>query len=284
MSTKTAQTLKLRLLQFAIDVFIGTLKIFPRNQRQTLLTAISRLIFRFAKRTRSRCLTNIARAFPEKNDEQIMALAKKSYANIVLGVTETFWLEDIDLQVHFSNNVEELLRSGEPVVVAAMHMGCCEAVPLAVEQVTGRSTTLSNIPKNMPFAFELYQNVGIKVIDRNKKNSFFEVLKAARTGEVVSLHSDFHGTEVELDFFGEKTGAPAGIATISALAKAPVVIAYSVYDDDATCHVYFELFSEQPAPKAKDEMYELIRQMYKRYEGIIFKHSDNWYWSYNRFR
>lgn len=284
MSTKTKQKLQLRLLQFAIDVFIGTLKIFPRNQRQTLLTAISRLIFRFAERTRGRCLTNIARAFPDKNKEQIMALAKKSYANIVLGVTETFWLEDIDLQVHFSDNVEELLRSGGPVAVAAMHMGCCEAVPLAVEQVTGRSTTLSNIPKNMPFAFELYQNVGIKVIDRNKKNSFFEVLKAVRAGEVVSLHSDFHGTEVELDFFGEKTGAPAGIATISALAKAPIVIAYSVYDDDATCHVYFELFSEQPAPKAKDEMYELIRQMYKRYEDIIFKHSDNWYWSYNRFR
>ena len=76
MSTKTKQKLQLRLLQFAIDVFIGTLKIFPRNQRQTLLTAISRLIFRFAERTRGRCLTNIARAFPDKNKEQIMALAR----------------------------------------------------------------------------------------------------------------------------------------------------------------------------------------------------------------
>lgn len=284
MSTETTKQLKLRLLQFAIDAFIGTLKIFPRNKRQTLLTAISRLIFRFAKRTRTRCLDNITRAFPNFTDDEVMALAKKSYANIVMGVTETFWLEDIDLNVHYGDRVEEIFRSGKPVVVAAMHMGCCEAVPLAVEQVTSRSTTLSNIPKNMPFAFELYQNVGIKVIDRNKKNSFFDVLKAARTGEIVSLHSDFHGTEVDLEFFGQATGAPAGIATLSALAKAPVVIGYSVYDDDATCHVHFELFSQEPAPKAKDGMHDMVRDMYQRYETLIRENAKNWYWSYNRFR
>lgn len=284
MSTKPTNNIKLRLLQFAIDVFIGTLKIFPRQQRQTLLSGISRLIFRFAERTRVRCLENIARANPNMSTQEIAALAKKSYANIVLGVTETFWLEDIDLQVHFGEGVEDILRQSKPVVVAAMHMGCCEAVPLAVEQVTSRSTTLSNIPKNMPFASELYKNVGIKVIDRNKKNSFFDVLKAARSGEVVSLHSDFHGTEVELEFFGHKTGAPAGIATLSALANASVLIAYSVYDEDATCHVYFELFSEAPASKAKEQMYDMVRQMYKRYEEIIRQHPDNWYWSYNRFR
>lgn len=284
MNTETTKNIKLRLLQFAIDVFIGTLKIFPRKQRQTLLTGISRLIFRFAKRTRSRCLENITRAHPEMTETQVLALAKKSYANVVLGVTETFWLEDIDLHVHYGDGVEALLRSGKPVVVAAMHMGCCEAVPLAVEQVTSRSTTLSNIPKNMPFAFELYQNVGINVIDRNKKNAFFDVLKAARTGEVVSLHSDFHGEELDVDFFGCKTGAPAGIATLSALARASVLIAYSYYEDDATCHVNFELFSEEPAPKAKEGMHDMVRQMYTRYEALIRQHSDNWYWSYHRFR
>ena len=269
--------------RFIQRIFLRVHRMTPKN-RFKLLNGLSRTILRLSKRTRQRTISNIKRAMPYLRSTEAYALAIESYACVVSGVLDTFWLNELEIEYEFDQKTKNILYSGKGAVIATLHMNCYETVPLAIQQLTGRSTTLSKLPENFPLVANNYQQAEIECIDKNQPNSLFKLISALQKNRIVTLHADHYANDIEMEFFEQKTKAPSGAALLSSLGNAPLLLGYSVKLNDARYRVYFETISDSPLGKDKQLHKEYMNKLYRRFEQIILDFPNQWYWSYNRWR
>ncbi|QBG36399.1 lysophospholipid acyltransferase family protein [Litorilituus sediminis] len=287
-ATVNEQTWRSKLQTKVIDMILTFIKSRRRTTRATLIRALGKTIFRCAKKTRNRAIKNIANALPELSIAQVSALAEKAYANCAFGVMESFWLEQLEPEIFCDEATLRILQSGQGACIATMHLGCYDAVPVAVQKLANQSVTLTDIPSFIEQGESHYQKGNIIAIDKNSSSAFSELLKSARNNAYISLHSDLWANEVSVDFFGQTTKAPAGVALLSAISKKPLLLGYAVYQEDTRIKVFFETIYQFDAPhpnnreaKTPEQLMQIIHQ---RFEDIIKQYPEQWYWSYKRWR
>lgn len=192
---------KHRAINSLITLIIKGIKKLELHQRRWLTEKLATLILATSSKTRTRAIANIKRAFSNLSNKEARALAVSSYQNIVYGVFESFWLDEIETHFDIDDDAKMLLLSGEPLSVATMHMNCYEMVPFALQNLTDRSTTLSNIPEFLLCADEVYTKHGIRYFNKKNGKSFIQLLGAIRSNKVVSLHSDHFSNDTQVEFF-----------------------------------------------------------------------------------
>lgn len=267
-----------------IDLIILLFKALSRRQRKRVAFSLATLILKLAKKTRLRAIANISNAMPHLSHEEVEHLAFTSYQNIVFGVLECFWLDQVTFDFHISSSAQKILDSGAGVSVATMHMGCYEAVPFALQALTQRSSTLSKIPKFLTCAQQVYQRMGVQCIDKHETGGIFHLLKAINNQRVVSLHSDHYASDTELTFFGRKTGAPCGAAILSAYGRVPLLLSFAILQPDGRYKVYIETVNSTCVQHDQASYHLAMKQVYQRFEEIILQYPEHWYWSYKRWR
>lgn len=276
--------MKNTLVSALINIIIKCLKLFSRCQRQKFAKAIAKLILNNAKKTRNRAIKNIASALPHLNAAQVKKLAYKSYQNIVCGVLECFWLNELAIDIECDEQTLELLHNVEGTAVATMHMSCYEIAPVAIERLVGRATTMSKIPDFLKSAEDIYQQSNITVINSKDPNAFMQLLQEAKNKSVICLHADHFSTNVTVKFFNRETSAPSGIAIVSAFQKVPLLICYALLQENGRYKVVFETVSTTPVENSTQAITQAMENIYQRFEEIIKAHPEQWYWSYNRWR
>jgi len=273
--------LKKTLATKSLTIFIFILKFFSRKKRRIVLSNIGKIILYCSTKTQNRAISNIRRAMPQLSQKEAKELAFTAYGNCSFGVSESFWLNELEPDIYCDDHTLSLLKSGKGACIATMHLGCCEAVPLAVAKLTHKSSTLTNIPKFLENGLLFYKETGIDAIDKNSHRSFLELIKKAQENHYISLHSDLRGIDVDMNFFNQKVKAPAGVALLSIMAKKPLLFGYSIYDQQGNIKVCFETIYDEVCHLSPEQIMTII---YQRYEKIIRQHPEQWYWSYNRWR
>ena len=279
-----AHQTKIRPASLAISFIAWLLTKLPPQARQGLIFSLASLILKHAHSTRLRSISNIQHALPHLSDKDALNLALTAYKNICLGVAETFWLDKLSVEIECDNKTRKLLLSGTGLTVATLHMSCYEAIPLALQLLTGRSTTLSKVPVIYPEAENLYSNAGIECINKDEGNSLFKLLSAINDNRIVSIHNDHYADDMEINFFNRTTKAPIGAGMLSSLAQCPLLVGYAVREKNSHYRVFIETISESPIKRDLPEIQAAIRAVYRRFEAIITLHPDQWYWSYKRWR
>lgn len=277
-----------KLQTMAIDKMLAFLSKRSRTSRAKIIKTLGKLILRFAKKTRLRAINNIANALPELSVSEIKLLAEKAYANCAFGVMESFWLAQLEPEIFCDEDTLRILQSGQGACIATMHLGCYDAVPLAVQKFANDSVTLTDIPSFITEGSSFYQQAQITAIDKNSHGAFAELLKHARSNAYISLHSDLWANEVPVDFFAQQTKAPGGVALLSAISKKPLLLGYAVYQEDGQIKVFFETIYHIGEPSINDNEpqtpEQLMQRIYHRFEQIIKQYPEQWYWSYKRWR
>ena len=246
---------------------------------------IARVIFTLSPKTKKRSIHNLRIAIPdETNDDKIRYLAVTAYQHCVFGVLEVFWFEDVEYTFEMDAATKKLVASGVPLSIATMHLSCCEAVPFALQALTGRVTTVSKVPKLTAGLQSLYEKHGVCCIDKSKAGTFFSLLSKINVNGVICLHSDHFGSDVDVEFFKQKTGAPAGPAMLSAQAKTPLLIAYAVLEKNNTYTIHIETVSLLPVGQSLDAFQFAMQTIYRRFEIIILKYPEQWCWFYKRWQ
>lgn len=290
----------------AVRLLVNILKKLPRIRRKKLIANIGKTILYFAKKTKQRAIKNITKAMPELSIKEVTDLAFNAYGNCAFGVAETFWLSQVEPDIFCDEETLRILQSGQGACIATMHLGCYEAVPLAVAKFAKHSATLTNIPIFLEDTMDFYSAVNITAINKNTDNAFNDLLKKAGSNAYISLHCDLYANQTEVTFFGQKTKAPSGVVLLAKMAKKPLLLAYAVYQDDGQVQVYFETISMSPAPDVPDllsraqqveqtakqkenttteqSVEEVMAKIYQRFEQIIRQYPSQWYWSYNRWK
>lgn len=272
-----------RYLDWCVKLIIRCLKLFSRFQRRRFAYLLGYLIFTVSTRTQKRAISNVINAMPDLTRQEARNLALKAYQNTVLGVFECFWLEQLDYRVSCDALAAQHLASEQGAVVVTLHMGCYELVPFVVQQQTQRSATISNIPIYLDSANEIYQRAGIRCINKKHPQAFFKLIEAVKNKLNVCIHSDHYADDLELEFFGRKTGVPSGAAVLSRIGKKPLILSYAIHKPDGTYLINFK-FIEILEGTCKDKVQDIMQQVYEQFELIILQHPDQWYWSYNRWR
>jgi KDO2-lipid IV(A) lauroyltransferase len=273
---------------FLISLFVKILLVFSRKARSKFLKRVGKLMFKCSKKARKRAINNISNALPTLSRVEVKRTAYESYANCAFGAVESFWLDQLEPDIFCDEGTLKILQSGEGACIATMHLGCYEAVPLAVEKLSGKSVTLTNIPNFIRNGKQFYTKANIVAVNKNDSDAFAQLLKQTCSNAYISLHSDLYVNQIELDFFNQKVKAPAGVAMLAKMTKKPLLLAYAVYQDNGEIRVYFETIianhdklsstiSQQPAEK-------IMSQIYQRFEEIIQEYPEQWHWSYNRWR
>ncbi len=265
-------------------MFLAGFKKLSRSSRRKLCFSLARTVLKLANKTRHRGIANISAAMPHLTEQEVEALAFISYQNIVFGVVECFYLDQVDFEYQISAEADAILKQGQGASVATMHMGCYEVVPFAMQVLTKRSSTLSKIPVFMPDGKKIYREMGIDCIDKNDSDSLFQLLKAINNKQVVSLHSDHYAKDTQLTFFGRETGAPCGAAILSAYGKVPLLLSFAILQPNGAYKVYVEVIRDTQVETNTDSIHKVTCEIYQRFEQIITEYPEHWYWSYKRWR
>jgi KDO2-lipid IV(A) lauroyltransferase len=276
--------MKNSLINILIYLIISFFKLFNRNQRQKMAKFIARKILHHAKKTKSRAMNNISLALPNLSVIEVEALALESYENIVCGIFECFWLDEVEIDIECDEATLELLHSEKGAAVATMHMSCYEIAPIIIERLVGNATTMSKIPAFITSANDIYKKSNINVINSNAANPFIELLRATKENNVICLHTDHFSTNVPVTFFDRETTAPSGIAMVSAYQKVPLLICYATLQANGRYKAVLETVTEIPVENNELAITQAIGSVYQCFEKIIKTHPEQWYWSYNRWR
>jgi KDO2-lipid IV(A) lauroyltransferase len=278
-------TLSQRVAAKTILLIIFLFKLRNRATRKKIAFGIARIIFALSPKTRKRSINNLRIAMPDqKSDDRIRYLAVTAYQYIVFGVLENFWFEDIEYTFEMDAATKALITSGGPLSIATMHLSCYEAVPFALQKLTGRVTTLSRVPKFAAGLHSVYAKNGVCCVDKSQAGAFLALAGKMGSNGVVCLHSDHFGSDTELDFFQLQTGAPAGPAMLSAYAKTPLLIAYAVLQKDNTYIIHIETVSEFPIGQSPKAFQFAMQAIYRQFESIILQYPEQWCWFYKRWR
>ena len=293
-------SLKQRSLGKLLKLALAGLTKLNRSRRKKLVKNFGKSILYFAKKTQLRAIKNIRNAMPELSIKEATDLAFDAYGNCAYGVAESFWLTEVEPDIFCDEDTLRILQSGQGACIATMHLGCYEAVPLAVAKFSKQSVTLTNIPKFLADSMDFYSGVNITAINKNASNAFSELLKESGSNAYISLHCDLYANQAEVTFFGQETKAPAGIALLAKMSKKPLLLAYAVYQGDGQVQVFFETLyvnpcmtgqeaSDQSNKREKEQITEptveqIMSNIYQRFEQIIRQYPNQWYWSYNRWK
>jgi lauroyl/myristoyl acyltransferase len=278
-------TLSQKIAEKTITMIIFLFKLGNRATRKKIAFRIARIIFAISPKTRKRSINNLRGAMPSQtSDEKIQYLAATAYQNIVFGVLENFWFEDLEYTFEMNHETKAIIASGVPLSIATMHLSCYEAVPFALQKLTGRVTTLSKVPKLATGLFSLYAKNGVCCVDTSQAGVFFHLLSKLTSNGVVCLHSDHFGSDTDVEFFQKKTSAPAGPAMLSAYAKTPLLIAYAVLENNNTYTIHIKTVSQSPIGQSPRAFQFAMQTIYRQFETIILQHPEQWCWFYKRWR
>ena len=278
-------TFSQRIAAKTIVMIIFLFKLRSRETRKKIAFGIARIIFALSPRTRKRSIDNLRIAIPdESSDDRIKYLAITAYQHIVFGVLENFWFEDLEYTFQMDKATKAIIASDVPLSIATMHLSCYEAVPFALQKLTGRVTTLSKVPKVAAGLNDIYAKNGVCCVDKSQAGAFFSLLSKVSSNGVICLHSDHFGSDTDVEFFQQKTGAPAGPAMLSAYAKTPLLIAYAVLEKNNTYTVHIEMVSQSPVGKSPIAFQFAMQTIYRQFETIILTYPEQWCWFYKRWQ
>ncbi|MGL1955748.1 MAG: lipid A biosynthesis acyltransferase [Colwellia sp.] len=271
-------------VSFFINIIVWMLKSFKRTQRQKFARIIATLIFNNSTKTKNRAISNITLALPNLSETQVKKLALESYRNTVFGVTECFWLDELEIDIVCDEATLQLLNNKGGAAVATMHMSCYEIAPVAIERLVGKVITMSKIPPFVKSATDIYKKSNIMVINAKNSNAFMQLLQATKKKNVICLHTDHFSRNIPVKFFGRATSAPCGIAMVSAYQKVPLLICYAILQENGRYQVVLETVNSGSVENNTQAITQAMDAIYHRFEKIIKANPKQWCWSYNRWR
>lgn len=241
-------------------------------------------------------LSNLKRAFPEKSDAEISAIARGSYENIGITLMEFLWFPKMSPgqlreMVHFDKPevLQNAYKKGKGLIILSAHFGNWEVMGQSFVvtfgfSVSGIAKTQSNPLVNSTIN-RWRSRIGNKAIPM--ETSLREIVKALRNGEAVGLVADQAAPKenIAVEFFGTMVPTHQGPSALCLKMGSPMVTVFSVRRPDGSYDaIVQEVPSEDLRGDSEENVIELTRRHVKITEDIIRKHPDHWLWQHKRWK
>lgn len=262
----------------------------PESKRYRIGDFLGYLSYKLIKKRRLVTHRNISYAFPNKSEQEIEAIALKSYQTMVKTFMMSLWIPDTcrdDNKVKYSNYeiFEEAKSKGKGVVIASLHMGCFEAAQKIA--LTNNLYDVVKPQKNVlldKFMNDNRKRTGLNIIYKDSAATR-DLIKALKNKDIVCLFSDHYDLGCDVEFFGRKTQASNGVASLSLKYDAPVVLMYNILDDKGINTIYFDKIIEmEKSGSIKDDIVSNTQKIIHEFERLIRNNPEQWMWFHRRWR
>jgi KDO2-lipid IV(A) lauroyltransferase len=278
------------------SLFRGVLGLLPFRLAQKSGRFLGRLFYRLMPGRRSITLDNLGRAFPEKPDDELRAIARGAFENFGISMCEFLSFGKLDGEalrrlLNFDDNRESFTRigSGGALVFITGHFGNWEltgigssalaGVPFLVIVRTQSNALVDRVVNRLRCKF------GSSVVPMDR--SIRESLSTLKNGGVVALAADQSATRESdyVPFFGRDVATFRGPAAFALRAGVPMMIAFAARRPDDTYDFFSEIVPTEDLRGASDEnVLELTRRHTAVLERYIRLHPDQWLWMHRRWK
>lgn len=253
-------------------------------------------------------LQNVRLAFPGKNDEQVRAVVKYCYINVLIVITEFFYIPKLKLNAlketfKISNPeiIKEKLKDGKGLILISAHFGNWELGAYAIGRICGeplnvivkeQSNTLVDKEINEIREVRLKEDrqtdnkmQGNRMIDM--RNSLREVLTLLKENKIVAMLGDQAAPKenVKVNFFIKDVPTFEGTARFAIKTGAAVLFGVPVRNDD---YSYSITFREIDMNKYKEYNNQNVKALTQEHSNMLVEmikeNPGHWLWFHKRFK
>lgn len=243
---------------------------------------------------KARTLERITSCFPEKSRSEALAIAKESFANILMNAVEmiraprltkkwiTAHVKDIAL---YAERLREVLAEGRGAVIMVPHSGNWYMAAWAMAQYGLPLAAIAARQRN-PYvdAWMKRQYGNIEVVERGHASVMRTILALLKNGRGFAILPDLRvpARDVEVPFLNGTANVSHGGALFAVATGAPVVVA--IMRREGGVHTFDHLATLRPDPDATDRRAEaarLTREAMELLDTGIKRTPGQWFW-YNK--
>jgi len=278
------------------DILLFCFRAIPAPLRRALFTGAFRLFYHLVPRQRLIALYNLRRAFPEKNDGQIVAIAKGACRNLGIVAAEFFDLPRLTkdnigklVEAEGLENCAQALAKGRGVLMFGAHFGNWE-----LEAVAASLLIKSLVVIYRPLDSAVLDALVLRVRSATgntpvaKDRAMRSMLRSLKQNEMLGILIDQNVAWYEgvfVDYFGRPACTTDGLALLALHTEAPVLPAYMARRPDGRYRLV--IGPEVEVTNTGNREADVLANT-QRFTGIIEetvrRFPDQWLWLHQRWK
>lgn len=257
---------------------------------------VGNILMILSKRRRNITLNNIRNAFPEKSENEIEEICKKSYENLGITFIELLHLEKLTEKeakeyCNFENIeiIQEYLQKGRGLVMLSAHFGNWEYMAYSAGLFTKTPLNLVVKPQKNKLV-----DKKLNAFRSKTYNNMINMYEAARqiyinlkNGNIVAMMVDQSATKDKdtfIDFFGRPASVYLAPAKLALKNKTPILFGLADRKSDGTYSILIEEIKSDDLENNESGILELTRRHVKYLEEKVQKKPELWAWQHNRWK
>jgi KDO2-lipid IV(A) lauroyltransferase len=285
--------LRYRAAEYSLRSFVRVLPWLPARFLSALSSAIARGSFLILWKYRRRMEENLGAAMAKEFSSagQRKALIRKAWRNFAQSALETSYLmkgpkEKVlaSVAIEGEEHLKRALVKGKGVIALSAHLGNFTMIGIRLGAAGYPMTALIKQPRDPRFArlMDGYRTgAGLVTISaKPRREAVRKVLRALRVGSVVLIIADeFKSAGVPVEFFGVRSPAPRGPATLALRTRAATVPMFATRDADDRMTLHIEPEIELIKTGNREQDVAANTELFTRHlEGMIRRYPDQWNW------
>ena len=284
-------------LEYLLYSIIGSLvRLMPWEMVNRVGKSVGAFAYDFIPIRKKLTLENLRQAFPQKSVDEIDAIARGTYRNVVIVLLEMFWFPRLTetklreiVSLPDTSIMEARLKEGKGLIMLGGHFGNWELNALSVGLLGGHPLTIIVQEQRNKYV-DAFMNKN-RVLFGNKivvmKKSPREILAALQRNEVVAILADQSGPQEGLfvKYFGRLASTHRGPAVFSVRTGAPIVMSFIVRKEDGRYEIVFEEVDTHSLSGSEDDR---ITELTERHVAMLEKYAtlypDHWLWLHKRWK
>jgi len=277
-----------KLEYFIVEFLLTISKYFPKQILYKIFEIFSIFIFYADKNRRKITIENLSSAFQDKNEKEIMKLAKQCFINVSKTVTEILLIYNNRLDINeLVINKEELEKLkkylNKPIIFVTAHFGNWELLAhfLALNGyklgVIGRKGNNILIEEHITTPFR--EKYGNKNIYKNK--ALIQIVKFLKSKKNIGLLIDQKAGNdgVLTKFFNKKCYTVPTVAFLNKKFDVYVIPVFLIRENEK----FRLIIKENVACKDCTDI-EYTQKLNDILEEIIKMYPNQWFWMHNRWK
>ena len=294
--------MKIKELKHAIEfgfvkIFFIILPLFSIEFLSKLGDFLGKLVFYLIPYRRAVTLDNLRKAFPEKAESEIKAIARRCYQNFGRTFLQFFALqkmsaEDIRYYVDFSECyylLKQVEAQGKGGIILTAHFGNWEWLSVAMGAYGFKGCGVTRTQKNRKvneLMKTLREKTGIRTA--SIKNAPREIFAALKNNEFVGIVADQDFKKkgsVWVNFFGRPVLIAQGPAVFALRTNATIVYSFTYHQPDGRLKVkILPLPAFEPGDDHEENVQRFTQLHTTLLEQVAREQPDHWFWMHRRWK
>jgi KDO2-lipid IV(A) lauroyltransferase len=282
-------------IEFVLWIFVSKLVYFIGVKRIPIFAKIlSTLFYYIIPIRKSVVISNLTKAFPERNEKEIKKIAYNNYVSFAITFMEIMAFRKMTSEEILSlskiDNLEiakEVVDSEKGSILLTAHLGNWELAGLTMGLLLDRQINVLVKKQRNRLVSDWMSEIREKFTNKEVPlgASVRELYKTLTTGGVVGIVGDQRGKEedgVVVNFFNQPTVTFQGFAALAIKNKVPIVVVLNIRKPSGEYIFSVERINYDNLPeKLSDQLIELNQRYMAILENKIREAPEQWLWMHN---